>query len=277
VANKLSVVNQKGGVAKTTTAVNLAAVAASRGQRVLLIDYDAQGNASQFLGFVERLDDPELYTSADFTLCRGDFATQPTAIPNLELLPANESLARIERQLLSNVASGARALGEAVRRIEHRYDLIIADCGPTLGMLTITAIAACPNVLIPIKLAPASVMGAFGLREVIDDVSERVESKARIIGTLGTFYKETGTMAREVLELVRSLFGPLAFKTVIHASDRVERAAGRGSPIASLEPSHRASVEYELLFDEIEARLGAGPEPVIPLTTHSTKETTHVG
>jgi len=254
-ACKLSVVNQKGGVGKTTTAVNLAAALAARGLRVLLIDYDAQGNASHFLGFVDRLDGSSLYTSADCTLGRGQFAPQETALPGLDLLPANELLARIERTLLENVFAGSRRLASAVRLIEDRYDFIIADCAPTLGMLAINAMAACPEVIVPVKLAPASVMGALGLQEHIAALREHVEPSIRILGILGTFHKETGSMTREVLGKLRAIFGDeLLFRTLIHASDRVERAAGKGAPIYALEPQRREAIEYDLFAEEVLAR-----------------------
>jgi len=252
---KLSVVNQKGGVGKTTTALNLAAAAALRGLRVLVLDYDPQGNASQFLGFVERLDDPSLYTSADFTLGRGRFSPQTTAIPGLELLPANAVLAGIERTLLQNVFAGSRRLATAVRSVEHRYDCIVADCAPALGMLAINAMAACPDVIVPVKLAPASVMGALGLQEHIAALREHVNPSIRILGILGTFHKETGSMTRAVLVKLRAIFGDeLLFRTLIHASDRVERAAGMGAPIFSIEPHRREAIEYDLLAEEVLAR-----------------------
>jgi chromosome partitioning protein len=254
-ACKISIVNQKGGVGKTTTAVNLGAALAARGLRVLLIDYDPQGNASHFVGFVERLDEEGLFTSADFTLGRGLFESKDTVIPRLELLPANDLLARIERLLLENVFAGSRRLAGAVRAIEERYDFIIADCAPTLGMLAINAMVACPEVIVPIKLAPASVMGALGLQEHIAALREHVEPSIRILGILGTFHKETGSMTREVLAKLRAIFGEeLLFRRLIHASDRVERAAGKGVPIFTLEPRRREAIEYHLLAEEVLAR-----------------------
>jgi chromosome partitioning protein len=254
-ALKFSVVNQKGGVGKTTTAVNLGAALAARGFRVLLVDYDPQGNASHFLGFVDRLDEARLFTSADFTLGRGSFTPLPTGLPGLDLLPANDHLARIERTLLENVFAGSRRLAAAMRAVEHRYDFIIADCAPSLGMLAINAMVACPEVIVPIKLAPASVMGALGLQEHIAALREHVEPSIRILGILGTFHKETGSMTREVLAKLRAIFGDeLLFRTLIHASDSVERAAGKGAPIYALEPRRREAIEYDLLAEEVLAR-----------------------
>src|SRR4051812_3076084 len=126
-ARKISVVNQKGGVGKSTTAVNLAAVLADRGKRVLLIDFDPQGNASHFLGFVEKLEEEGLYTSADFTMEEtAAFNPLRNVMPGLDLVPANDALASIELPLLRDSLGGARKLANAVRRVESDYDFIIA-------------------------------------------------------------------------------------------------------------------------------------------------------
>jgi len=269
-ARKLSVVNQKGGVGKTTTAVNLAAVLADRGYRVLLIDYDPQGNASHFLGFVERLEESALYTSADFTLGRGRFASQVTAIAGLELLPANELLARIERTLLENVFAGSRRLATALRLVEDRYDFIIADCAPTLGMLAINAMAACPEILMPIKLAPASVMGALGLQEHVAALREHVEPRIHILGILGTVPQGDGLDdPRGADQAARDLRGAASLRTVIHASNSVERSAGKGAPIYLLEPQRREAVEYDLLAEEILERGAMVRHNVVPSVQRS--------
>lgn len=254
---RLAIANQKGGVGKTTTAVNLAAVLAARGLRVLLIDFDPQGNASQFLGLVEELEQPGLYTSAEFTLGQAAPVFQRTTIARLDLLPANDRLAHIEGELLQNVFGGVRRLSTALRAVEHNYDAVIADCAPSLGMLTLNALVACPNVLVPVKLAPASVLGAINLQRHLASVRERVEPQLRLVGVLGTFFKETGLMARDVLSRLDQLFGPALFRTSIHASDSVERSAGKGAPLFALEPGRREAVEYELVADELLTRLAA--------------------
>ena len=142
-ARRISVVNQKGGVGKTTTAVNLGVALAMRGFRVLLVDYDPQANASNFLGLVARLEHLRLFTAADLTLGLGRF--QPLTdvlLPGLDLVPATDVLASVESRHGPN---GSRLLKRALDRVAHRYDFILADCAPTLGMLAVNAMVACPG------------------------------------------------------------------------------------------------------------------------------------
>jgi hypothetical protein len=118
-------------------------------------------------------------------------------------------------------------------------------------IVAMNAMAACPAVIVPIKLAPASVMGALGLQEHIAALREHIEPSIRVLGVLGTFYKEIGSMTRDVLAKLRALFGEQLFRTVIHASDSVERSAGKGAPIYLLEPQRREAIEYGRLADEV--------------------------
>lgn len=251
-ARRISVVNQKGGVGKTTTAVNLAAALAIRGFRVLLVDYDPQGNASHFLGFVSRLDRSSVFTSADLTLGVGQF--QPLAnvlVRGLDLVPATDTLASAERQIASNETT---LLRRALGRVDHRYDFIIADCAPTLGMLAVNAIVACPEVVVPIRLEPASLPGALRTQATVDALRRTANTSVRLLGTLRTFHKETGLMARQVSDQVARMFGPLAFQTRIHHSDCVGRSAGKGIPILIDAPKRREAVEYQYFTEEVIAR-----------------------
>jgi len=149
-AKRISVVNQKGGVGKTTTAVNLGVALAKRGFHVLLIDYDPQANASSFLGFVARLEQPTLYTAAELTFGLGRFEPlTDVLVQGLDLVPAASALASLESR---HDANSARLLKRAVDRVAHGYDYIVADCAPTLGMLAVNAMVACPDVLLPVRL-----------------------------------------------------------------------------------------------------------------------------
>lgn len=282
-ARRISVVNQKGGVGKTTTAVNLAVALAQRGQRVLLIDYDPQGNASQFLGFADQIEraaiDPSstLYGSAEFVLSQVSragtqlpaalgrladpgLATRPfepcrdVLLPGLDLLPATEVLSELEAILLADTISGSRYLHFAVNRIEASYDFVIADCPPFLGMHAISAQIACPEILIPVKLAPASVPGALRLRGHLAALRERTEPRIRILGVLGTFYNDVAKKPREVLDSLKKIFEHLVFNTTIHSSQAVENSAESGRPIISLDPKSRGAQQYHALLDEILAR-----------------------
>ena len=251
-ARRISVVNQKGGVGKTTTAVNLGVALAMRGCRVLLVDYDPQANASNFLGFVSRLDGARLYTSAELTLGLGSF--QPITdvlVRGLDLVPATHLLASVESRL---VPGRSQPLKRALDRVAHRYDFILADCAPTLGMLAVNAMIACPDVLIPVRLEPASIPGALRTQATIEALRRTANPALRLLGALGTFHKETGVMARQVFEHVARIFGPLMFETRIHQSDSVGRTAGKSVPILLDAPKRREAVEYLQFTQEVISR-----------------------
>ena len=251
-ARRISVVNQKGGVGKTTTAVNLAVGLAMRGFRVLLIDYDPQANASNFLGFVSRLEGSRLYTSAELTLGLGSF--QPLAdvlVGGLDLIPATHLLASVESRL---TPSHSPPLKRALDSVDGKYDFILADCAPTLGMLAVNAMTACPEVLLPVRLEPASIPGALRTQATIEALRRTANPDLRLLGVLGTFQKETGRMARDVCEQVGRIFGRLTFETRIHQSDFVGRAAGKGVPILLDAPRRREAVEYQQFTQEVIAR-----------------------
>jgi chromosome partitioning protein len=256
----ISVVNQKGGVGKTTTAVNLAVALAARGNRVLLLDYDPQGNASQFLGLGAALEAQGVYTAVSFTLDPSvPFAPfrNVCAHQGLDLVGSNDTLADLELHLLRDSMGAATRLAQAVARISQQYDYVIADCPPTLGMLAINAMAACPHILIPVKLEPASLPGAVRLAGHLQGLREKVNPQIRLLGVLGTFHRETGTMARDVLQQLELLFPGDLLRTRIHDSAAVGKSAGQGEPILTAAPNARAAAEHHALTDELLALLAS--------------------
>lgn len=252
-SKRIALLNHKGGVGKSTTTVNLAVTLALEGKRVLVIDYDPQANSSQFLGLARAIEEPRLYGAAEFTLGVGEFAPQrDVLVEGLDLLPATDALFDVDKELSKDYDRNLRRLANAVAQVADEYDVVLADCQPTLGFLSSSAVVACPNVLVPVKLAPASVLGAAKVRtHVEDDLRLRKQSEARIFGVLGTFDSEVASMPKQVLAGLRAIFGDLVFQTSIHQQQAVENAAGRGTPIVLLDRHGRAANEYRQLTQEV--------------------------
>jgi chromosome partitioning protein len=252
--------------------VNLAANLAARGKRVLLIDYDPQGNCTQFLGLAHLAEDEGTYGAAEFTMgVERNGAPAPTnrfapqrdilghearsGLGRLDLIPATEELAFIEASLLSDVIAGARKLRAAVQAIEPEYDFIIADCAPTMGILLVAAVCACPEVVVPVKLSAASVPGTLRLRRHIEEkLRHSVDPAIHIMGVLGTFNSDTARKPREVLSALHDVFGPAVFQTTIHANQAADDAAEAGIPVVLGKPNARAAIQYDQLTDEVLAR-----------------------
>lgn len=251
-ARRISVLNQKGGVGKSTTTVNVAVALAQRGLKVLVIDLDAQRNATQFLGQA----DYQGWGTPQFILAE-DPSFEPVRavlLPGLDLVPATEETALVERRLLDNVIKGPKRLKRAVDAVAGQYDFVLTDCGPTLGMLAINAVVACPEVLVPIELAHAAAMGAVTLRRFLQDLQLEVEPAVDILGVLGTFADDRERTPRELLGVLRTVFGAQLFETVIHTSTAIRDAAGHGRPVVLDAPKSRGAEEYQLLTQEVVTR-----------------------
>lgn len=248
---RIAVLNQKGGVGKTTTAVNVAVALAQQGKRVLLLDLDAQRNATQFLG----LDEVDSKTGADAFVLEGTFVpVRDVLVAGLDVVPATAQHALLERRLFGDAVSGPKKLKKALNAIQQVYDFVLTDCGPTLGMLALNAVAACPEVLIPIELAHAATVGALTLRQWLDDVRMDVEPSVRVLGVLPTFADDREKTPREMLTTLRSVFGTDLFETVIHTSAAIRDAAGQGRPVVLAAPQSRGAAEYQSLTQEVIAR-----------------------
>jgi len=258
VTRRLAVVNQKGGVGKTTTAVNLAVALATRGKRVLLIDCDPQGNASQFLGLADRVHDSTVYGTFDLVLGGRPFEPQNYAFSEgLHVIPATRQLADLELQLLRGTGVfklPTRRLADALATIEASYDFVIADCAPTIGLTVVNAMASCPEIIIPVKLLLASLDGLVQLQQLIEGIRTEISSSIRILGILGTFFEETAKIPRAVLSSLRRDFGSVVFDTVIHKGQDIASAAGGGKPIVLASPKSRGATEYQQLTNEVIAR-----------------------
>ena len=262
----LCVANQKGGVAKTTTSVNLGAALALRGHRVLLVDIDPQANATTGVGLDHR--SVELST---YDLLTGDAGlgqvVQPTEIKNLDCAPSAVDLAGAEIELTA-VMDRERRLAEALATARERYDLVFIDCPPSLGLLTVNALTAAEDLIVPVQCEYYALEGLGQLVETAERVRSALNPELRIAGFLMTMYDARTKLSSQVMDEVRNHFGELVFQTVIPRSVRLSEAPSFGEPVLTLDPSSRGAVSYRLLAVEVEERYGLPvhipPPPPVP-------------
>lgn len=249
----LAVVNQKGGVGKTTTAVNLAAALAAQGQRVLALDADPQAHLTLSLGVRPG---PEAATIYDLLLDEERAPADtvlPTRLPGLSVLPSTPDLAGAEVQLCE-VGERHQRLARIVRLLRRRYDFLLIDCPPSLSLLTLNALVAADGLIVPLE---CSYLATQGLRELLDTyerVREGLNSRLRIAGILITMYDARTLHGREVVAAVRETFGDLVFATVIPTSVRFREAPVAGQSLLEYAPRHAGAAAYRSLALEVMAR-----------------------
>ncbi|OJV80200.1 MAG: chromosome partitioning protein [Cellulomonas sp. 73-92] len=252
-ARVIALCNQKGGVGKTTTAINLAAALAEYGRRVLVVDFDPQGAASVGLGVPPHELDRTVYNlimdrSVDYTQ-----VLRTTAVQGLDLLPANIDLSAAEVQLVTEVARES-ALSRALRPALDEYDEIIVDCQPSLGLLTVNALTAAHGVLIPLECEFFALRGVALLVETIEKVRDRLNPRLQVDGILATMYDSRTLHAREVVARVHEAFGDKLFQTVIARTVKFPDATVAAEPITTYAPAHTGAEAYRQLARELVAR-----------------------
>src|SRR5271170_1475223 len=259
----LALCNQKGGVGKTTTTINLGAALAEYGRRVLLVDFDPQGALSVGLGIEPNDLDATVY---NLLMERGLTAHDviiKTRVDGMDLLPSNIDLSGAEIQLVHEVAREF-ALGRVLQPVIPDYDVILIDCQPSLGLLTVNALACADGVLVPLECEYFALRGVALLMETIDKVSSRLSPKLAIDGLLATMYDSRTLHTREVLAGVRQGFGDLVFQTVISRTVRFPDASVAGEPITVFDPSSAGAASYRELAKEVLERwrqgVPAGPD-----------------
>ncbi|GHF10761.1 chromosome partitioning ATPase [Pseudolysinimonas yzui] len=251
-ARIIALCNQKGGVGKTTTSINLGATLAEYGRRVLAVDFDPQGALSAGLG-VPTHDVPTIYDLLLGTNTAVVDTIVPTSTPGLDVIPANIDLSAAEVHLVNEVAR-EQILARVLRQVSDKYDVILIDCQPSLGLLTINALTAAHGVLIPLECEYFALRGVALLVETIEKVRDRLNPAIRLDGILATMYDARTLHSREVLQRVVEAFGPQVLETVIGRSVKLPDASVAAEPVTLFAPEHAVTESYRQLARELIAR-----------------------
>lgn len=268
-AATVALANQKGGVGKTTTAVNTAVILASQGHRILLVDLDPQGNATSSLG-IDKAD--VLYTTYDVlvdALPLGQAVTV-TDRRNLDLVPATGSLAGAEVDLVE-LSNREQRLGRALDAVKERYQLILIDCPPSLGLLTVNGLTAADSVVIPIQCEFLALEGVSQLVTTIELVRRSLNTNLDVLGALLTMYDARTRLSSHVVQEVREFFGDKVFEAIIPRSIRLAEAPSFGQAISEYDASSRGAIAYGQFVDELAARLDL-PVPTSAATSSDRRE-----
>jgi chromosome partitioning protein len=251
-AKIISISNQKGGVGKTTTAINLSASLSLLGRRVLLVDFDPQSNASSGLGIALGDSEKNIYHSLIGNCLLHDIVRE-TRIKNLFLAPSNSSLIGSEIELL-NRRSRETILLDILKLQAENYEYIIIDCPPSLGLLTLNALTACHSLLVPVQCEYFALEGLKNLIGTFDLVKRRLNPALNIEGFLLTMFDSRTRLSHDISENVRLHFGPKVFKTVIPRNIKLCEAPSYGLPICLYDVSSKGAQHYLMLAREINER-----------------------
>jgi chromosome partitioning protein len=254
----LALANQKGGVGKTTTAINLGTALAALGQRILLVDLDPQGNASTGLGI--RPSDRD-FTTYDLLFPEGPFRPMPTAIPKLSIVPATPDLSSADLDLVSD-ARRTHKMHDAFKTVTdalREFDYVLIDCPPSLNLLTINAMVAADGVLVPLQCEFFALEGLSQLMRTVQSVRQSSNPSLRIQGIILTMYDRRNNLSAQVAADVRANLGTLVYDTIIPRNVRLSEAPSHGIPALVYDHTSAGSVAYQKLAGEVLARLRGMP------------------
>ncbi len=245
----LTIANQKGGVGKTTTAINLAAAFAKKGKRTLLLDLDPQSNSS-----ITFLDIHQIQRTVFDVLmdpnCSFKDVIQPSSMLHLDVAPAKISLAKLESNLIGEFDAPFR-LKDKLDLIRKEYDFVVIDTPPTLGLITVNALVACTHLLIPIQSSYFALEGTDDLLETVERIKARPNPNLKVLGVLITLHDRRTLLAKDIYKQIKEVFGSKVFKTVISKNVRLEESPAYKESIFSFAPSSTGAIEYYKLSDEV--------------------------
>ncbi|ROP45622.1 chromosome partitioning protein [Pseudokineococcus lusitanus] len=252
-ARVIALCNQKGGVGKTTTTINLGAALAELGRKVLLVDFDPQGALSAGVGVPAHDLETTVYTLLVDRHASTRDAIRPTRIKGMDVLPATIDLSAAEVQLVAEVAR-ENLLARALRPVLDDYDVVLVDCQPSLGLLTVNALTAAHGVVVPLECEYFALRGVALLVETIEKVQDRLNPRLEVDGILATMYDSRTLHSREVVARVVEAFGDDVFHTVIARTVKFPDASAAAEPVTTYASGHPAAASYRQLARELVAR-----------------------
>jgi len=254
----VSLANQKGGVGKTTTAVNLAAALCKKGQSVLLIDLDPQGNASSGLGFDSSMREVNIYNVLIGQIDLADII-RPTSVSGLDMVLSSSDLYGAEVELVNDYSRSTK-LRRHVHAVRGRYDFVLIDCPPSLGLLTVNALAASDSLVVPLQAEYYAMEGLSQLMRTVGLIQAGLNPNLKVEGILLTMFDVRNNLCHQVENEIRNYFGRQVFRTKIPRNVRLSECPSFGVPIFDYDPTSKGAQSYQALADEFLARNGAPVE-----------------